>query len=67
MGIRSLIERVREPGTGEPPYWFARLSQPVLFLVITLALLGAYLAFTIPIAVFPATNFPRVVIGLITA
>jgi CzcA family heavy metal efflux pump len=64
MGIRSLIERAREPGAGEPPYWFARLSQPVLFLVITLALLGAYLAFTIPIAVFPATNFPRVVIGV---
>ena len=25
---------------------------------------GAYLAFTIPISVFPATNFPRVLIGV---
>lgn len=29
-----------------------------------LALVGAYLAFTIPISVFPATNFPRVIIGV---
>ncbi len=64
MGIRGVIERTQQPGTGESPYWFARLSKPVLFLVITMALLGAYLAFTIPIAVFPSTNFPRVVIGV---
>ncbi len=65
MGLRSILDRVRQPeGAGEPPYWFARLSRPILFLVVTLSLLGAYLAFTIPIAVFPATNFPRIVIGI---
>ncbi len=26
--------------------------------------MGAYLGFTIPIAVFPTTNFPRVIIGV---
>jgi multidrug efflux pump subunit AcrB len=31
---------------------------------VTLAAVGAYLAFTIPIAVFPTTNFPRIVIGV---
>jgi CzcA family heavy metal efflux pump len=36
----------------------------VIFLILTLALLGGYLAFTIPIAVFPTTNFPRILIGV---
>jgi CzcA family heavy metal efflux pump len=35
-----------------------------LFLTITLALVGAYLAFTIPVSVFPNTDFPRIVIGV---
>jgi len=44
--------------------WFRRLSRPILFLTVSLALVGAYLAFTIPIAVFPSTDFPRIVIGV---
>src|SRR5580693_8421961 len=36
----------------------------MIFLILTLALLGAYLAFTIPVSVFPSTNFPRVLIGV---
>ena len=48
----------------ESVYWFARHSKPVIFLILTLALLGVYLAFTIPIAVFPATNFPRILIAV---
>ena len=45
-------------------HWIAQHSRPVIFLILTLALLGAYLAFTIPIAVFPSTDFPRVLIGV---
>src|SRR3974390_1979982 len=41
-----------------------RQSRPVIFLIITLALLGGYLAFTIPVSVFPTTNFPRVLIAV---
>src|SRR5713226_3356920 len=48
----------------EPSYWFARHSKSVIFLILTLALLGVYLAFTIPVAVFPATNFPRILIAV---
>jgi multidrug efflux pump subunit AcrB len=48
----------------EPSYWFARHSKSVIFLILTLALLGGYLAFTIPVAVFPATNFPRILIAV---
>src|SRR6201984_1505052 len=44
--------------------WFQRLSRPILFLVVSLTLAGAYLAFTISIAVFPSTDFPRIVIGV---
>jgi CzcA family heavy metal efflux pump len=44
--------------------WFRRLSSPILFLTISLALVGAYLAFSIPVSVFPSTDFPRIVIGV---
>ncbi|HET7441173.1 MAG TPA: efflux RND transporter permease subunit [Terriglobales bacterium] len=49
---------------GEPSYWFARNSKSVIFLILTLAMLGIYLAFTIPISVFPETNFPRILISV---
>jgi multidrug efflux pump subunit AcrB len=45
-------------------HWVARHSRPVIFLILTLALLGGYLVFTIPVSVFPSTNFPRVLIGV---
>src|SRR6201997_4129508 len=45
-------------------YWFARHSRSILFLVAILAATGVYEAFTIPIAVFPSTNFPRIIIGI---
>src|SRR5215470_1199022 len=49
---------------GNSSYWFARHSRSVIFLIITLALIGTYLALTVPIAVFPATNFPRILIAV---
>src|ERR1700739_396909 len=48
----------------EKSYWFRKISQPVLFLIIGLALVGGYLAFSIPVSVFPNTDFPRIVIGV---
>src|SRR5437762_10612758 len=44
--------------------WFYRLSQPVLFLTISMAFVGGYLALSVPISVFPNTDFPRIVIGV---
>src|SRR6266550_1327782 len=44
--------------------WFHRLSNPILFLIVSLALVGGYLAFTIPVSVFPSTDFPRLLIGV---
>ena len=48
----------------ESSYWFVRHSRSIIFLIITLACVGGYLSFTIPVAVFPTTNFPRVIIGV---
>ncbi|MGB9204165.1 MAG: efflux RND transporter permease subunit [Terriglobales bacterium] len=48
----------------ESPYWFARHSRSILVLIITLALVGIYVAFNIPISVFPDTNFPRILIAV---
>src|SRR5258705_3361835 len=66
MLLRRCRMKRHEPGTvnGESTYWFSRHSKPVIFLILTLALLGAYLAFTIPVAVFPETNFPRILIAV---
>ncbi|MDP9146578.1 MAG: efflux RND transporter permease subunit [Acidobacteriota bacterium] len=44
--------------------WFRKLSRPILFLIVSLALVGAYFAFTIPVSVFPNTDFPRIVVGI---
>jgi multidrug efflux pump subunit AcrB len=45
-------------------HWTERLSRSIIFVVITLVIIGGYLAFTIPVAVFPSTDFPRIVIGV---
>src|SRR5215212_5701745 len=53
------------PLTEDPEhYWFARHSKSIIFLVCILAAIGAYEAFTLPVAVFPTTNFPRIIIGV---
>ena len=48
----------------EASYWFSRHSKSIIFLILTLAAVGVYVAFTVPVAVFPATNFPRIIIGV---
>jgi len=48
----------------ERSYWFARHSRSILFLILVLALVGAYQGFNLPVAVFPTTDFPRIIIGV---
>src|SRR5271169_1165283 len=50
--------------TSESLYWFARHSKSAIFLILTLAAVGLYVVFTIPVAVFPSTDFPRIIIGV---
>jgi CzcA family heavy metal efflux pump len=56
-------DQLLENGRGKLP-WFQWMSRPILFLTVSLALVGAYLAFSIPVSVFPSTDFPRIVIGV---
>src|SRR5512146_1528884 len=44
-------------------HWSARHSKPIIFLILTCVGVGIYLAFSIPIAVFPSTDFPRIIVG----
>ncbi len=48
---------------GEERHWTARHGKPVIFVIVTLVAVGIYLALSIPVAVFPSTNFPRIVVG----
>ena len=53
------------PGTPTlQSYWLARSVRTVLFLACALTIAGVYAYFRTPIAVFPETNFPRIVIGV---
>lgn len=58
-----MIEAPPEPAEKTARPWFDCLSRPILFVTIVLAFIGAFLAFRIPVSVFPNTDFPRVVIG----
>lgn len=58
------IEELKAPPVAARDYWFSRFSKPLIFLIIALAIMGAYLAFTIPVAVFPEVNFPRIIVGI---
>src|SRR5882672_4367675 len=48
----------------DAPHWTARHGKPIIFVILTMVAVGIYLALTIPVAVFPETNFPRIVIGV---
>ena len=53
------------PGPGvTSAFWLARSTRTIFFFAAVLTLAGIYLAFQVPISVFPETNFPRVVIGV---
>jgi CzcA family heavy metal efflux pump len=47
-----------------PRPWLIRNSKSVIFVIVAVALVGAYQGFSVPVAVFPSTNFPRIVIGI---
>jgi CzcA family heavy metal efflux pump len=64
MNWRNLLDRVRVTDPADQRYWYTRYAKSVIFLVLILGLAGVYLTFTIPVSVFPTTNFPRVIIGV---
>jgi CzcA family heavy metal efflux pump len=53
-----------DPSTGQKSFWLARSTRTIFFFAAMLMVAGGYLAFRLPISVLPATDFPRVVIGV---
>src|SRR5579875_1348649 len=53
-------------GRPTPPssFWLSRWVRTIFFAALALSAAGIYAFFQTPIAVFPDTNFPRVVIGV---
>lgn len=64
MNWKSMLQRLRTSGPADERYWFTRYAKSLIFLILVLVMAGAYFAFTIPISVFPTTDFPRVLIGV---
>jgi CzcA family heavy metal efflux pump len=48
----------------EAPHWTSLHAKPIIFVILTMVAVGVYLSLTIPVSVFPETNFPRIVIGV---
>lgn len=48
----------------EGGFWLQRWLRTILFAALILTVVGVFAFFQTPIAVFPDTNFPRVVIGV---
>ena len=61
MSELSTLSPVTAHGEGE--HWTARHGKPIIFVILTLVAVGVYLTLTIPVAVFPSTDFPRIVVG----
>jgi CzcA family heavy metal efflux pump len=53
-----------ELNTANEEHWTAHFAKPIIFLILTLVCVGGYLATKIPVAVFPNTDFPRIIIGI---
>ena len=58
------LDKQTRGAKSESSYWIARNSKSVIFLILTLAAVGLFVVFTIPVAVFPSTAFPRIIIGV---
>src|ERR1700747_331299 len=48
----------------EATFWLASAAKPIFFFLALLTAAGIYMAFQVPISVFPENNFPRGVIGV---
>jgi len=58
------MDEQQQPLRSGDEHWTARFSKPIIFLIVALVGMGAYLALSIPVAVFPSTDFPRIVVGV---
>src|SRR5580692_5727269 len=61
--MSGVSNAVIEPGDANQ-HWTARHGKPIIFVILTLVAAGVYLASTIPVAVFPEVDFPRIIVGV---
>src|SRR5204863_7973526 len=61
---KTATERRRKGMSGEHEHWTARHGKPIIFVILTLVAVGVYFATTIPVAVFPEVDFPRIVVSI---
>jgi CzcA family heavy metal efflux pump len=52
------------PKAPAKPFWVQQSLRTIFFLACVLTAVGVYAFFQVPVAIFPDTNFPRVVIGV---
>jgi CzcA family heavy metal efflux pump len=50
--------------SSQKSFWLARSTRTIFFFAAMLTVAGIYLAFKVPISVFPETDFPRVIIAV---
>ncbi len=57
---------LRRIATAQQPdaHWLMRNAKPLIFVILALACAGVYFAFSVPVSVFPTTDFPRIIIGV---
>ncbi|HXR98611.1 MAG TPA: efflux RND transporter permease subunit [Terriglobales bacterium] len=58
------LSAANAPSSERETSWLSTFSRPLVFLIITVALVGGYEALRLPISVFPQTDFPRIVVGV---
>ncbi len=63
LGARATLPPMATENRADE-HWTARFSGPIIFVILTLIGAGAYLAYTIPVSVFPSTDFPRILVGI---
>lgn len=61
--MSTVVERPTAPA-GSRSFWLTRWHRTIFFAALALTTAGIYAFFKTPIAVFPDTNFPRVVVGV---
>jgi CzcA family heavy metal efflux pump len=62
--MRSAANGTVGPGGARDAHWTARHGKPIIFVILTVVAVGLYLATTIPVAVFPEVDFPRILVGV---
>jgi CzcA family heavy metal efflux pump len=55
---------INPPEVASSEHWTAYFSRPIIFVILTMVAVGVYLAFSIPVAVFPSTDFPLIKVGI---